>query len=106
MSDIQHEKWYVERTSLEGEDFQARILYNRGKVYHAGEERDQIMIVVGEPSKRKGQSNIHYKPYAKLISKAPELLKMVITACNDTGNLLLKEKMLQLIEETTNTDDL
>lgn len=71
-------KWYIERTSTEDGDFQARILSNIGKVWQAGEKKDQIMIIVGEPTKRNGQSNIHSKANALLISKAPEMLEMLI----------------------------
>lgn len=69
--------WYIERTSDENGDFQARILSNIGKVFHAGEEKEQIMIIVGEPSKRNGQANIHCVANALLISQAPEMFKML-----------------------------
>ena len=81
-------KWYIERTSVQDGDFQARILSNVGKVFHAGEEKDQIVIIVGEPSKRNGQANIHSVANALLISKAPEMLEVLKGLVSDVGNLL------------------
>lgn len=77
MSELERTKgnWYVERTSDENGDFQARILSNVGQVFHAGEKKDQIMIIVGEPSKKNGVANIHWEPNAKIIAAAPDLLE-------------------------------
>lgn len=88
--------WYVERTDDNG-DFQARVLSNQGKVWHAGEEKDQIMIIVGEPSKRNGQSNIHWQPDAELIADAGN----TIQSCGLLPSELLKQRdeMREMIKE-------
>lgn len=91
MSDLEFKgtkgNWYVERTSAEDGNFQARILSNVGKVFHAGEEKDQIIIIVGEPSKRNGQANIHWEPNANLIAASKDLLEALQSIENDDGHI-------------------
>ncbi|WP_185260348.1 hypothetical protein [Elizabethkingia anophelis] len=103
-------KWYVERTSEENSDYQARILSNVGKVFHAGELKDQIMIIVGEPKKQNGYANIHLEANAKLISKAPEMLAWMIKKYEKLNSVELNinseaykdySELKQLIKEAT-----
>lgn len=90
--------WYIERTSNEDSDFQCRILSNVGKVYHAGTEKDQIMIIAGEPTKQNGYANIHSEANAKLLvnslimyehlEKIAHALKDVIIELKQDSDLL------------------
>lgn len=95
-------KWYVERTSSENADYQARILSNIGKIWHAGEQKEQIMIIVGEPQKINGQANIHVEANALLISKAPEMLEMLqYFVDNNMLSVVGEEMAKQLIKQAT-----
>ena len=97
-------RWYIERTSEKDGDFQARILSNVGKAFRSGEEKDQIMIIFGEPSKRNGYANIHSKANAQLISKAPEMLEMlreIRDQIEDGRTYITKQDITNLIKEAT-----
>ncbi|MCW0484100.1 hypothetical protein [Gaoshiqia sediminis] len=81
-------EWYVERTSSPEGDFQARILCNtRQTEYIAGQPRQKVYIIAGEPSCRNGQSNIHHEANAKLIAAAPEMLEVLETIENDNNQV-------------------
>jgi len=79
-------EWFIERTSIEDGDFQARILSNVGKVFHAGQQKDQIMIIVGEPTKINGHANIHSKENASIISCSLEMFEQLKSILDCQGS--------------------